>query len=220
MAAKYLLWSWAALSAAVMALVATPARAEQLAVRMSGAVTAVDPALADVFSVGQPVRFEFSMDTADLLSIRNVGSRYLAGNIQILFGDAYAVTAPGLFAELDFFYTLFGSGPTGQGFNFEHNAMSAPAVNGLPLVDTYVDLGFDTPFAGPEIAAAEILALTGEPVVAQNSFISFTFDDPKLVRFDLTSIVVTPEPLSFGVLAIPGTVVAVVRPTRGRRPAR
>ena len=182
-----------ALIASVLMLGVSRAHAEQLKLTMYGAFTSVPPAL-DQLHVGDSFEFGFSLDTANLLSIRPIGTRYLGGDLYFKVDGRAAVTSTTQFGELDFLFDS-GAGPTGQGFNFEKNNMSAFKVNGYSLTDTYIDIGFNHPFSSETIGAAEILSLNDQPVVGQNSSLSFDHSPYyKYVQFDINRVVVVPEP--------------------------
>jgi hypothetical protein len=154
-------------------------------------------------------------DTAKVAAVDAIGAHYLSDAPYVKVGDSFMATTE---LGTTHFYYNFVFGPTPHGINFEQNNLDAEPVNGFPLSDTYIVVGFDSLWPGPNIGGAELLALNHATITYQESSLSFDFSpNYKYVDFDITRIVVAPEPTALFLLiaAVPG-IQAVRRPARLR----
>jgi hypothetical protein len=202
-----------AIIAAMLAL-ASPLWAEAtMGLTMYGTVTSVDGGLQSKFHTGDTFQFGFTIDPAEIFDI-TYGVRINARNLYFKIGPSYAGSSYTEYGEIYFHHDTIGDGPTGQGINFEKNNMIAPAVNGLPLSELYLDLGLNDVFDTRQIREQQLLALNGQPILNTENVVAYNGPAYRYVRFNIDSIVVlVPEPA--GVLLMLGVGVVL-----NRRPAR
>jgi hypothetical protein len=200
--------------ATVLTLASPLWAAARLGLTMNGRVTSVDPALQSVFHVGDPFKFGFTIDPAEIHDV-GYGVLIYGRDLNFKVGGNYTGISSTEYGEVVFSHDSLGNGPTGQGITFEKNNMISPAVNGFPLSDTYIDIGLINAFNTAQIREPQLLALNGQTIVNQDNSLSFDFSPRyKYLKFDIDSIVVlVPEP-GCG-LAILALGLALRRRSRG-----
>jgi len=206
----------------VLLVLTTRLAASNFKVIFSGSLRTVDPALQNKFHVGDAFEFGISINTADLVGYDTSGNTsYKAYNPYFKIGNNYSGVS-----SVDWQYGVFRSGAlqhggTEQGFTFELNNMLAPPVNGFPLTDTYINVGFDRPLGNPVygqtnlIGPAELLSINDRSVVLQNSSLSYdSSPNYKYLKIDINSVAVVPEPTCATMAIMTAVLWARRRPRR------
>ena len=171
---------------------------EKFQVTLSGSLRTVDPALQGTFHVGDPFEFGFLLDTANFTGSSEFGTGYMLKGNYFRIGH-YRATSPDTMTGRFISRALEG-GRTEQGFQIERHDMIAPAINGMVLSDTYIKIGFDEPLGAPVfgrtqlIGPAELLSINDRSIVLQESVLEYAVSPYKIVRLDINSMTVVPEP--------------------------
>jgi hypothetical protein len=207
---------------ALVSLSSPLAFAQTVTVEITGTVTSVDSALTSEFAVGESVVFTAEVDATagwDLFGANTSidATRFgVSPSTLATFAIGGDYTGSNTVGQLDF-YDNYGSGfpNTAEGFRWGSNNFTAPAVNGIPHVETYIDVELaDSTYPASAISDPEDVLSLGDlsdPILLgtkQNSVISFFDTTYHYLKFNVDAITIT-TPLQEVTVEITGTVTSV-----------
>lgn len=181
--------------------------AQKIVVKIDGTVSEVDAALASEFQVGDAVLFSAQLDADEGFDVFGGSTTldatrftYSSSNpAAFAIGGNYTGTSSS--GQLDFIdYYPSGYPTTAEGFRWESNTFVAPAVNGVPFDQIYIDVEladgtYSIAAAGDALDVINLGTLPANLTLGANQNAAVSFDDgsgDRYVRFSVDAIQLVP----------------------------